>query len=77
MLIEIDPGIKTWSITKTLRNDRNVDALFKSIKKVLKTTNKMTHQPDSVQVVIANVVARSSALAQTEELQKTKFALWL
>lgn len=44
---------------------------------VLKTTNKMTHQPDSVQVVIANVVARSSALAQTEELQKTKFALWL
>ena len=65
MLIEIDPGIKTWSITKTLRNDRNVDALFKSIKEVLKTTNKMTHQPDSVQVVIANVVARSSALAQT------------
>lgn len=44
---------------------------------VLKTTNKMTHQPDSVQVVIANVVARSSTLAQAEELQKTKFALWL
>lgn len=44
---------------------------------VLKTTNKMTHQPDSVQVVIANVVTRSSALAQTEKLQKTKFALWL